>query len=128
MHLIKKIVLLIFTVPILSENLMAAELIMVEQQGCYYCEEWKDQLGHIYPKTPEGKYAPLKTFDITEVDGIKGLERDVIFTPTFILMEKNKELGRLEGYSSEDFFWELLEVLLEKETEYTAPKVIKTIN
>ena len=88
MHLIKKIVLLIFTVPILSENLMAAELIMVEQQGCYYCEEWKDQLGHIYPKTPEGKYAPLKTFDITEVDGIKGLERDVIFTPTFILMEK----------------------------------------
>jgi|TARA_B100001059_G_scaffold41737_1_gene33580 thioredoxin-related protein len=128
MHLIKKIVLLIFTVPILSENLMAAELIMVEQQGCYYCEEWKDQLGHIYPKTPEGKYAPLKTFDITEVDGIKGLERDVIFTPTFILMEKNKELGRLEGYSSEDFFWELLEVILEKETEYTAPKVIKTIN
>ena len=128
MHLIKKIVLLIFTVPILSENLMAAELIMVEQQGCYYCEEWKDQLGHIYPKTPEGKYAPLKTFDITEVDGIKGLERDVIFTPTFILMEKNKELGRLEGYSSEDFFWELLEVILEKETKYTAPKVIKTIN
>ena len=128
MHLIKKIVLLIFTVPTLSENLMAAELIMVEQQGCYYCEEWKDQLGHIYPKTPEGKYAPLKTFDITEVDGIKGLERDVIFTPTFILMEKNKELGRLEGYSSEDFFWELLEVILEKETEYTAPKVIKTIN
>lgn len=125
---IKKIVLLIFTVPILSENLMAAELIMVEQQGCYYCEEWKDQLGHIYPKTPEGKYAPLKTFDITEVDGIKGLERDVIFTPTFILMEKNKELGRLEGYSSEDFFWELLEVILEKETEYTAPKVIKTNN
>jgi len=128
MDLIKKIVFLIFTVPILSENLMAAELIMVEQQGCYYCEEWKDQLGHIYPKTPEGKYAPLKTFDITEVDGIKGLERDVIFTPTFILMEKNKELGRLEGYSSEDFFWELLEVILEKETEYTAPKVIKTIN
>jgi len=128
MHLIKKIVLLIFTLPILSENLTAAELIMVEQQGCYYCEEWKDQLGHIYPKTPEGKYAPLKTFDITEVDGIKGLERDVIFTPTFILMEKNKELGRLEGYSSEDFFWELLEVILEKETEYTAPKVIKTIN
>ena len=128
MHLIKKIVLLIFTVPILSENLMAAELIMVEQQGCYYCEEWKDQIGHIYPKTPEGKYAPLKTFNITEVDGIKGLERDVIFTPTFILMEKNKELGRLEGYSSEDFFWELLEVILEKETEYTAPKVIKTIN
>ena len=114
--------------PILSGNLMAAELIMVEQQGCYYCLEWKDQLGHIYPKTPEGKFAPLKTIDITEVDKIKGLQSDVIFTPTFVLMENDKELGRLEGYSSEDFFWELLEVILKEETEYTAQKVVKTIN
>tara|TARA_B100001059_G_scaffold25312_1_gene20336 strand:- start:1739 stop:2149 length:411 start_codon:yes stop_codon:yes gene_type:complete len=128
MGIIKKTVLLIFTLPILSGNLMAAELVMVEQQGCYYCLEWKEQLGPIYPKTPEGKFAPLKTIDITEVDKIEGLQRDVIFTPTFVLMENNKELGRLEGYSSEDFFWEVLEVILEKETGYTAPKVIKKIN
>ena len=128
MNQLRKIGLLIYAIPILSENLMAAELIMVEQQGCYYCLEWKDQLGHIYPKTPEGKYAPLKTIDITEVDELKGLQRDVIFTPTFVLMENEMELGRLEGYSSEDFFWELLEVILEKETEYNAPNEIKTIN
>ena len=66
--------------------------------------------------------------DITDIEKISGLQRDVIFTPTFVLMENNKELGRLEGYSSEDFFWELLEMILEKETEYTAPKVIKTID
>ena len=128
MNQLRKIGLLVYAIPILSGNLMAAELIMVEQQGCYYCLEWKDQLGHIYPKTPEGKYAPLKTIDITEVDELKGLKRDVIFTPTFVLMENEKELGRLEGYSSEDFFWELLEVILEKETEYNAPNEIKTIN
>ena len=128
MNQLRKIGLLVYALPILSGNLMAAELIMVEQQGCYYCLEWKDQLGHIYPKTPEGKYAPLKTIDITEVDELNGLQRDVIFTPTFVLMENEKELGRLEGYSSEDFFWELLEVILEKETEYTAPKVLQTIN
>ena len=128
MNQLRKIGFLICALPILSRSLMAAELIMVEQQGCYYCLEWKDQLGHIYPKTPEGKYAPLKTIDITEVDELKGLQRDVIFTPTFVLMENEKELGRLEGYSSEDFFWELLEVILEKETEYTAPKVLQTIN
>jgi len=128
MNQLRKMGFLIFAMPIVCGNLMAAELIMVEQQGCYYCLEWKDQLGHIYPKTPEGKYAPLKTIDITEVDQLKGLQRDVIFTPTFVLMEDNKELGRLEGYSSEDFFWELLELILEKETNYTVPKVIKTIN
>ena len=128
MNQLRKMGFLIFTMPSVCGNLMAAELMMVEQQGCYYCLEWKDQLGHIYPKTPEGKYAPLKTIDITEVDQLKGLQRDVIFTPTFVLMEDNKELGRLEGYSSEDFFWELLELILEKETDYTVPKVIKTIN
>ena len=125
MNQLRRIGLLISAMPILSGNLIAAELIMVEQQGCYYCLEWKDQLGHIYPKTPEGKYAPLKTIDITEVAELDGLQRDVIFTPTFVLMENDKELGRLEGYSSEDFFWELLEVILEKETEYTSPKVVK---
>ena len=128
MNQLRKISFLIYAMPILSGNLMAAELIMVEQQGCHYCLEWKDQLGHIYPKTPEGKYAPLKTIDITEVDDLEGLQRDIIFTPTFVLMENDRELGRLEGYSSEDFFWELLEVLLEKETAYTAPKIVKTIN
>ena len=128
MNQLRKMGFLIFAMPIVCGNLMAAELIMVEQQGCYYCLEWKDQLGHIYPKTPEGKYAPLKTIDITEVDQLKGLQRDVIFTPTFVLMENKKELGRLEGYSSEDFFWELLELILEKETDYTVPEVIKTIN
>lgn len=128
MNQLRKMGFLIFAMPIVCGNLMAAELIMVEQQGCYYCLEWKDQLGHIYPKTPEGKYAPLKTIDITEVDQLKGLQRDVIFTPTFVLMEDNKEIGRLEGYSGEDFFWELLELILEKETDYTVPEVIKTIN
>ena len=128
MNQLRKMGFLIFAMPIVCGNLMAAELIMVEQQGCYYCLEWKDQLGHIYPKTPEGKYAPLKTIDITEVDLLKGLQRDVIFTPTFVLMEDTKELGRLEGYSGEDFFWELLELILEKETDYTVPEVIKTIN
>ncbi len=128
MNLVKKISFLFFLTLFLSGSLKAAELIMVEQQGCYYCLEWKDQLGHIYPKTPEGKFAPLKTIDITEVDNIEGLKRDVIFAPTFLLMENHKELGRLEGYSSEDFFWELLEVILEKETDYVVPQATKTNN
>ena len=96
MNQIRTISFLINSMPFLAGNLTAAELIMVEQQGCYYCLEWKDQLGHIYPKTPEGKYAPLKTIDITEVDKLEGLQRDVIFTPTFVLMENDRELGRLE--------------------------------
>ena len=43
-----------------------------------------------------------------------------IFTPTFILFEKENELARLEGYPGEDFFWALLEIMLEQETNFKA--------
>ena len=106
--------------PIFLKTVRAAELLMVEQLGCYYCLEWKDEIGPIYPKTPEGKFAPIRFIDITKIDEIKGLRRNVVFTPTFLLMENDKELARLEGYLSEDFFWGLLEVMLQKETNFKA--------
>ena len=34
--------------------------------------------------------------------------------PTFVLVEDGRELGRIEGYPGEDFFWGLLGKLLEK--------------
>ena len=59
---------------------------------------------------------PLEVQDLE--DEITGLQRDVVFTPTFILFEKENELGRLEGYPGEDFFWALLELMLERETNF----------
>ena len=32
----------------------AAELVMVEQDGCHWCERWNAEIGHIHPKTEEG--------------------------------------------------------------------------
>jgi len=112
--------LIIFLSPLFPETARAAELLMVEQQGCYYCLEWKDEIGPIYPKTQEGKFAPIKFIDITEVDKMVGLQRDVVFTPTFILFEKENERARLEGYPGEDFFWALLKIMLEQETNFKA--------
>ena len=36
-----------------------ASLMMVEELGCPYCERWKAEIGPIYPKTAEGRIAPL---------------------------------------------------------------------
>lgn len=99
----------------------ATELIMVEQDGCVYCIAWKDTIGPIYPKTPEGAFAPLRMVDIH--DGApEGLtySRPVTFTPTFILVENNQEVGRIEGYPGEEFFWWMLEKLLKDKTEFGA--------
>ncbi|MEC9367868.1 MAG: thioredoxin family protein, partial [Pseudomonadota bacterium] len=38
--------------------------------------------------------------------------RSVVFTPTFVVLHEGREIGRILGYSGEDFFWGLLEKIL----------------
>jgi len=90
----------------------ALELVMVEQAGCPWCARWNDEIGPIYPKTEEGEAAPLRRIDIGELPDGMELEGKVVFTPTFLLVEDGRELGRIEGYPGEDFFWGLLARLL----------------
>lgn len=98
----------------------AYELIMVEQQGCHYCERWKEEIGPIYPKTDVGMFAPIRMVDITNVDSTPEIAGAVVFTPTFIITDGDREITRMEGYMSEDFFWGVLEMILERETEFKA--------
>lgn len=86
----------------------AAELIMYSQAGCPWCIRWHKDIGAIYPLSPEGHYAPLREVDIREtVPGVK-LQKPVTLTPTFVLVEDGREIGRVTGYPGEEFFWELL--------------------
>ena len=93
----------------------SAELIMIESDSCEWCEIWHQEIGPIYPKTAEGKLAPLRRIDIAD-DIPKDLAklRRASFTPTFILMDNGKEVSRILGYPGEDFFWGLLEEALTK--------------
>lgn len=104
----------------LAFSAQAAELVMVERKGCHYCIQWKDDLGPIYPKTAEGRYAPLRMVDLA--DGLPDditFARKVVYTPTFVLIENNTEIGRIEGYPSEDFFWGLLQMMLKAKTDFS---------
>lgn len=91
----------------------AAELVMVEQVGCAYCEMWHKQIGPIYPKTSVSAVAPLRSVQLTEIDDAGfDIVRPVVFTPTFLLVDDGQELARLEGYAGEDFFWPLVEKMV----------------
>ena len=105
---------------ILTTQLHAMELIMVEQHGCHYCEQWDEEIAPAYPKTAEGRFAPLRRVHINEIPEDLTLVSDPAFTPTFILVEDGKELARIEGYPGDDWFWPLLEALLEQNTTYMA--------
>ena len=94
----------------------AAELVMFESEICEWCDAWHAEIGPIYPKTDEGKRAPLRTVDIhdarpADLADIEGVR----FTPTFVLLDdQGHEVGRVNGYPGEEFFWGLLGELMAK--------------
>lgn len=94
------------------------ELVMVEEHGCIWCARWNAEIAPIYPKTDEGKRAPLRRIDIHDV-----IPADLTFntaphyTPTFVLVDDGTEVSRIEGYPGEDFFWGLLGMMIEKTEE-----------
>lgn len=92
-----------------------AELIMVEEHGCPWCARWNAEIAPVYPKTPEGARAPLRRIDIraTSRSDVE-FASPPVFTPTFVLVEDGREIGRIEGYPGEDFFWGMLGQLLER--------------
>ncbi|MBK5956905.1 hypothetical protein CCR97_01555 [Rhodoplanes elegans] len=71
-------------------------------------------MGPIYPKTPEGRRAPIREVEKRDVptSGLT-LARPVRYTPTFVLVVDKAELGRIEGYPGEEFFWARLAKLME---------------
>ncbi|MBC7141616.1 MAG: thioredoxin family protein [Rhodobacteraceae bacterium] len=99
----------------------AAELrlLMVEQPGCAYCARWDAEIAPIYPRTPEGQAAPLERVQLRGPypEGIELGPRPV-FTPTFILVQDDREAGRIEGYPGEDFFWGLLARMMTETGEF----------
>lgn len=103
-------------------------LVMVEQPGCVYCQRWDAEIGPAYPKTDEGKFAPLIRADLREgpPDGIT-YARHVLFTPTFVLIENGQEKARMEGYPGEDFFWPLLTKLLSENTGFSTTMETETV-
>lgn len=107
----------LLTVLALSMPFLASAdpyLLMAEEDGCYWCGKWDTEISHIYPKTAEGRIAPLKRYDVHGQTPDVVFEKRVHFTPTFILVNEGREVGRLEGYPGEDFFWGLLAMMFEK--------------
>jgi len=104
--------------------LAAAELrlLMAEEPGCYWCATWNKEIGGIYPKTAEGRTAPLQRYDILSPPSDVTFSRPVNFTPTFILVQDSEEVSRIEGYPGEDFFWGLLEQILLNTPKYKKEK------
>ena len=87
---------------------------MFRRAGCSYCLTWDRVIGPIYPKSDLGRRAPVRMIDLDRALPVSAqLHLPVHFTPTFVLIDDGREVGRIEGYPGEDFFWGLVERLVE---------------
>ncbi|SEK18064.1 hypothetical protein [Pacificibacter marinus] len=98
-----------------------AALIMVEQQGCIYCARWNAEIAPIYPKTPEGHFAPLRRIDLHDPrpDDLT-FDGPLVITPTFVLTIDGQETARIEGYGGDELFWAMLTVTLRNHSDFAA--------
>lgn len=96
-------------------SLQAAELLMFEEPGCVWCRRWHAEVGPGYPRSSEGRLAPLRRIHISSQDfsGVL-LDRRITATPTFVLVDEGREIGRITGYPGSDFFYGLLDELLRR--------------
>ncbi len=96
-------------------SVRAAELVMFEEPGCVWCRRWHAEIGPAYPLTAEGQLAPLRRIHVRDqaTAGVL-LQRPVTVTPTFVLAEDGREIGRIVGYQGNEFFYGLLADLLKR--------------
>ena len=93
-------------------RVQASELVMFERDGCVWCQRWDRDVGSIYDKTAEAKLLPLRRIN-AESPAARGitLASPVHYTPTFVVVDNGREIGRITGYVNDDAFWGLLAAL-----------------
>jgi hypothetical protein len=102
-------------VSLMFTSAHGAELMMFEDAGCGWCRRWHKDIGPSYPKTSEGGYASLVRHHVSDpTPDAVALQRPITTTPTFVLIDHGKEIGRITGYPGADFFYGLLDELLDR--------------
>ena len=80
-----------------------AVLVMIGDPGCPYCARFEREVAPGYQASEDGQLAPLVRRDRRDAD-IAFIPR-VVYSPTFIMLVRGREVGRIVGYAGVDLFW-----------------------
>jgi hypothetical protein len=82
------------------------KLLYVSSPHCPVCVVFMREVGQGYARTEEGQRVPLVEVALADTlpEPYAGLP-PATRTPTFILVRDREEIGRIEGYSSDELFW-----------------------
>lgn len=87
-----------------------AVLVMIGDPGCPYCARFEREVAPGYRASEDGKFAPLVRRDRHDAD-IAFIPR-IVYSPTFIMLVRGREVGRIVGYVGGDIFWMQIAALL----------------
>lgn len=106
-----------------SGGARAAELLMFERAGCPWCARWNREVAPGYVRSEEGEYAPLRRIDLDRESHPRDIafKTPVRFTPTFVLVDQGREIGRLIGYIDAATFWGLFAKMVRDHREGREP-------
>jgi thioredoxin-related protein len=100
-----------FTAPV--PHSADLELVVMEAPGCIYCTIFRRDVLPAYQNSERGKDVPIRFLDVND-DAVAalGLEAPVNIVPTFVVLKRNKEMGRLPGYVGPEAFYHTINFLI----------------
>lgn len=87
-------------------NLGNMQLVVMEADGCIYCNIFRRDVLPSYEASERGKDLPVRFIDVNDVETARiELQSPIDILPTFVVIKDNREIGRIPGYMGpEDFF------------------------
>jgi thioredoxin-related protein len=89
------------------------ELVVVEAEGCIYCEVFRRDVLPRYEASAQAKDLPVRFVDINDIaaDHLK-FNSGVDIVPTFVVVKSRQEVGRISGYMGLENFFHSISYLL----------------
>lgn len=95
--------------------LSGLELVVVEAEGCLYCQIFRRDIAPAYEASDRGKTVPLRYADVNEVEaGSVRLEAPIDSVPTVLLLKGKIEIGRVPGYVGPENFFQSINRLISR--------------
>lgn len=92
------------------------ELVIVEVEGCIYCEVLRRDVMPAFNTSPEARDLPVRFLDLNTPDAEKLELTDGPLTqvPTVLLVKANREVGRAAGYMGPEGFFHSIKWMISR--------------
>ncbi|MCB1521595.1 MAG: thioredoxin family protein [Hyphomicrobiaceae bacterium] len=89
------------------------QIVVFEAPGCIYCSLFRRHVEPAYAASPRAQNMPMRFIDLNAPDAERvGIATPVDTVPTAILLQNNREIGRVPGYVGPEIFFHAINHIL----------------